>query len=224
MIPVYLPLESWAHRVPAGFKLVLLALSSILLFQVTSVWIVSGALLAVLLAYASLGRAGLEQLRLLKALKLFAAVLLIVHWYNGAVMDGVFAVLRLLTMVLVANFVSVTTRMDDMLAAIGPVFIPLGWLGLSKRKPALGVTLVLRFVPWLLQVFGALREAYQARTGKRSSWRLIGPLAIQSLRMSDHVAEALAARGGAEGLARFTARASAIEGPETGIRRRNDGI
>ncbi|MBN9673026.1 energy-coupling factor transporter transmembrane component T family protein [Roseibium aggregatum] len=224
MIPVYLPLDSWAHRVPAGFKLVILALSSVLLFQVVSVWVAAGAFLTVLLAYASLGRAGLEQLRLLKALKLFAAVLLIVNWYNGAVMDGVFAVLRLLTMVLAANFVSVTTRMDDMLAAIGPVFVPFRWIGLSERKPALGVTLVLRFVPCLLQVFGALREAYRARTGKSSSWRLIGPLGIQSLRMSDHVAEALAARGGAEGLARFTALAGATGRSERVSKRRNDGI
>ena len=75
-------------------------------------------------------------------------------------------------------------------------------VGFSPRKPALGVALVLRFAPYMLVVFGQLREAWQARTGTRNSWRLLAPFAIQSLSMSDHVAEALKARGGSEGLSR----------------------
>jgi biotin transport system permease protein len=202
MIPIYLQGNSWAHRLPAGFKLLAVAIAGLVLFQVTTPWVYLPCLGAVLLAYASLGRSGLAQLKLLRGLSLLLVLLLALHAISGTLYDGIVIVLRLVVMILAANFVSVTTRMDDMLAAVLPLFRPLQLFGLSPRKPALGVTLVLRFVPHLLQIFGMLQESWQARTGSRKSWRLLAPFAIQSVRMSDHVAEALKARGGAEGLSR----------------------
>lgn len=200
MISVYLKGDSWAHRMPAGWKLLTVALGSLLLFQVTAIWIFGACLAAVVALYTSLGREGLAQLAILRGLTMFLGVLLLLHWFSGSLVDGIVAVLRLVVMFLAANFVSITTRMDDMLEAVQPLFKPLEWLGLSSRKPALGVALVLRFVPHMMQVFSMLREAWQARTGSRTSWRLIAPFAVQSLRMSDNVAEALKARGGSDGL------------------------
>jgi len=202
MIPIYLSGNSWAHRLPAGFKLLAVAIAGLILFQVTSLFVYVACLAVVLIAYASLGRRGLEQLKLLRGLAVLLLLLLALHGVSGTLFEGIVIVLRLVVMILAANFVSITTRMDDMLAAVQPLFRPLEFLGLSPRKPALGVTLVLRFVPHLLQIFGMLQEAWQARTGSKKSWRLLAPFAIQSLSMSDHVAEALKARGGAEGLSR----------------------
>ncbi|WP_428529411.1 energy-coupling factor transporter transmembrane component T family protein [Roseibium sp.] len=200
MISVYLSGDSWAHRLPAGAKLLAVAIGSLLLFRTETLWVFVVCLALVLAAYVSLGRGAVQRLRLLKGLSIFLAAILALHWLSGTVMDGVIAILRLCVMVLAASFVSMTTRMDDMLAAVMPLFRPLEWAGFSARKPALGVTLVLRFAPHLMEIFAVLREAYQARTGKKSSWRLIAPFALQALKMSDNVAEALAARGGSQGL------------------------
>ncbi|MEP3045163.1 MAG: energy-coupling factor transporter transmembrane component T [Roseibium sp.] len=200
MISVYLQGTSWAHRLPAGVKLVVVAIGSVLLFQADDVWIFLLCLSGVLGCYASLGRVGIARLKLLRGLSYFMIAILFLHWISGTLWEGGIVVLRLVVMILAANFVSITTRMDDMLEAVLPLFKPLKWIGLSQRKPALGVTLVLRFAPHLLEVFSMLQEAYQARTGRRTSWRLIAPFALQSLRMSDNVAEALTARGGSEGL------------------------
>ncbi|GAB2207744.1 energy-coupling factor transporter transmembrane component T [Roseibium sp. ROS1] len=202
MMSVYLQGNSWAHRIPAGLKLLAVAVASLLLLRYTSFWVLLPALAGVLLCYASLGREGLAQLKLLRAMSFLLAVLLALHWVSGSLLEGVTIILRLAIMILAANFVSVTTRMDDMLNAVQPLFRPLEFLGFSPRKPALGVALVLRFAPYMLVVFGQLREAWQARTGTQNSWRLLAPFAIQSLSMSDHVAEALKARGGSEGLSR----------------------
>ena len=202
MMSVYLQGNSWAHRLPAGLKLLAVALASLLLLQYTSFWVLLPALAAVLLCYASLGRDGLAQLKLLRAMSYLLAALLVLHWVSGSLLEGVAIILRLAIMILAANFVSVTTRMDDMLDAVLPLFKPLEIFGFSPRKPALGVALVLRFAPYMLVVFAQLREAWQARTGTRNSWRLLAPFAIQSLSMSDHVAEALKARGGSQGLSR----------------------
>lgn len=201
MMSVYLSDHSWAHRLPAGLKLLVVAIGSLLLFKTQTIWVFLVCFAAVLAAYVSLGRGGVERLRLLKGLSIFLAAILALHWLSGTVMEGIAAVLRLCVMVLAASFVSMTTRMDDMLAAVMPLFRPLEWLGFSARKPALGVTLVLRFAPHLIEIFGMLREAFQARTGQKTSWRLIAPFALQALKMSDNVSEALAARGGSEGMA-----------------------
>jgi biotin transport system permease protein len=202
VISIYLHGESWAHRLPASLKLLVVAIGSLILFRVQDFWVFLPCLAVVIGLYASLGREGLMQLKLLRGLSMFLAILLGLHWFSGTFFEGVTVVLRLIVMILAANFVSITTRMDDMLEAVQPLFKPLQWLGMSPRKPALGVTLVLRFAPHMLEVFSMLREAYQARSGAKNSWRLLAPFAIQSLRMSDNVAEALKARGGAEGLSR----------------------
>jgi biotin transport system permease protein len=202
MMSVYLSGGSWAHRLPAGIKLLVVAIGSLLLFKTQAIWIFLVCFAGVLAAYGSLGQGGLERLRLLKSLSVFLAAILALHWLSGTVMEGIAAVLRLCVMVLAASFVSMTTRMDDMLAAVLPIFRPLEWLGFSARKAALGVTLVLRFAPHMMEVFAVLREAYQARTGHKTSWRLIAPFVLQALKMSDNVSEALAARGGSEGLVR----------------------
>ena len=201
MISVYLHGTSWAHRLPAGAKLLVVAVASLLLFRVSDAWVFMACLVGVIGCYASLGRDGLERLRLLRGLTVILAAILVLHWLSDTFWDGVIVVLRLVVLILAANFVSITTRMDDMLEAVMPIFKPFTWIGLSQRKPAIGVTLVLRFAPYLLQVFSMLQEAYQARTGRRTSWRLMAPFALQSLRMSESVAEALIARGGSEGLA-----------------------
>ncbi|TYC54157.1 energy-coupling factor transporter transmembrane protein EcfT [Rhodobacterales bacterium] len=200
MISMYLQGDSWAHRLPAGLKLLAVALGSLILFHVSSVWIFTGCLVAVVALYATLGREGLAQLRLLRGIVFFVVALLAIHWLSGSLDEGVVVAMRLVVMVLAANFVTITTRLDDMLDAVLPLFAPLKLFGVSPRTPALGVTLVLRFAPHLMLVFSRLREAWQARTARRSSWRLLAPFAIQSLRMSDNVAEALKARGGSAGL------------------------
>lgn len=202
MIPIYLQGNSWAHRQPAGLKLLFVAVASLILFQVRDLGVFIFCLVGVFLCYASLGRQGLVQLKLLRGLSILLAILLGLHWLSGTLLEGIAIILRLVVMILAANFVSITTRLDDMLAAVQPLFWPLKLFGLSTRKPALGVALVLRFAPHMVLVYGLLREAWKARTGARNSWRLLAPFAIQSLRMSDHVAEALKARGGSEGLSR----------------------
>ena len=167
MISVYLSGDSWAHRLPAGVKLLAVAIGSLLLFRTETLWVFLVCLALVLTAYVSLGRGAVQRLRLLKGLSIFLAAILALHWLSGTVMDGVIAILRLCVMVLAASFVSMTTRMDDMLAAVMPLFRPLEWAGFSARKPALGVTLVLRFAPHLMEIFAVLRGGIPGAHGQK---------------------------------------------------------
>ncbi|MTH98828.1 energy-coupling factor transporter transmembrane protein EcfT [Roseibium sp. RKSG952] len=201
MISVYLQRETWAHRLPARLKLVTLAVVSVFLFPQESPLLLGGSVAATLGLYGSLGRDGLRQILLLKPLLFFFAIILGLHGLSGTWEAGFVVLMRLAAMVLLANFVSVTTRMDDMMDAVQPLFRPLSWFGGSPRTPALAVALVLRFAPVLMSVYASLADSFRARGGRRGHWRLIAPFALQSLRMSENVAEALTARGGARGMA-----------------------
>ncbi|SHM86459.1 energy-coupling factor transporter transmembrane component T family protein [Roseibium suaedae] len=207
MISLYLPGASWCHRLPARLKLILLAVVSMAVFPVQDFWILSALLALTLLAYSSLGKGGLQQVKALRPMGAMLAIIFLLHAVTGDWREGVVTIERLTALILLANLVTITTRMDDMMEAVMPLFAPLSWLGLSPRKPALAVTLVLRFAPVLLSVYSSLREAYQSRSGKRTSWRLMGPFMLQALAMADNVAEALTARGGAEG---FGARDTSV--------------
>nr|WP_250152518.1 energy-coupling factor transporter transmembrane component T [Ancylobacter radicis] len=185
------------HAIPAGWKLAALALISLVISPIESLPVMGALILAVLALYASLGSAALRQLALLRAMWPLFAILLAFHWWNGDLIFGLVVLTRLLAMILLANAVTMTTRMDAMMDAVEPILRPLGWVGLSPRAVALMVAMMIRFIPLLFALWEALNESYRARTGKRGGWRLLAPFCIQTLRLSHHTAEALAARGGA---------------------------
>lgn len=197
MISLYLPERTWLHAIPAGWKLAALALISLLIAPLENVAVMGALILAVLALYASLGRAALRQLVMLRAMWPLFAILLAFHVWNGDIATGLAVLARLVAMILLANAVTMTTRMDAMMDAIEPLLRPLAWVGLSPRALALMVAMMIRFIPLLFALWEALNESYRARTGKRGGWRLLAPFCIQTLRLSHHTAEALSARGGA---------------------------
>lgn len=196
MISLYLAHQSWLHRWPAGIKLLCLAGISIGLYFVTWPWVMGMALLATLGIYASLGKSALRQLKVLRPLLFLFAVMFLVQWWTVGLINGLVLVLRMSTLVLLANLITLTTRMDAMMAAVTPALHPLRWIGVSPERIGFAVALLIRFVPVLMATLHDLRESWRARGGGKALWRLAIPMTIQAIRLSDRVADALAARGG----------------------------
>ncbi|WP_455373687.1 energy-coupling factor transporter transmembrane component T family protein [Limibacillus halophilus] len=199
MISLYLSGRSWLHGVPAGVKLLALVAITLVIVPLADPWAMAGALGGVLLVYASLPAAWGVTWRLLRPLLVLMAVIFALYYWSGQLQAGALVMLRILTLVLLANLVTLTTRVDEMMAALLPLFRPLKVFGLSPRRLSLMVALAIRFVPLLFERFTELAEAWRARSPRRPSWRLIAPFSVRTLTMSDQVAEALTARGGAEG-------------------------
>jgi len=195
MISGYLARETWLHSVRAGAKLSALAIVSFAVLPVQDWRLLGVGLCLVLALYASLGT---DALRRIAALKPFAPLLVIIFVLHGLTGDwaaGASAIARLVMMILLADLVSMTTTMQDMMQALMPVLRLLRPLGVNPKKLSLAVSLVVRFVPVLAANWQARSEAWRARTGRKASWRLIGPFIGETLRMADQVAEALDARG-----------------------------
>lgn len=199
MISAYLPGTTILHRIGAGWKLIGLLAISMLLLPVGSPVVLAGALVLVLAVLASLGAGAATVLRSLKPLAAVVLFILLLHALFGTLDAGIVVALRLASLLLLATLITLTTRLDDMLDALTPVLRPAAFFGLSERRLALAIALSIRFTPMLIDVMHQLNEAYRARSGRNGHVRLVAPLCLHALNAADHIAEALAARGGADG-------------------------
>ncbi|WP_374642257.1 CbiQ family ECF transporter T component [Tabrizicola sp.] len=198
MLTLTSPVETWAHRLPAGLKLGLLALATTGLFTLDRPLWLAAAALAVAGLYASAGgRFALAGLRLLRPLWPFLVVVGLWHLWTGAWQAGGVILLRMVAAVALANFVTMTTRLSDMIATVQRIARPLAVTGLSPRRLALAMALVVRFIPVMLERMEQIKQSWRARSPRSPRWRVLVPATLAALDDADRAAEALRARGGA---------------------------
>ncbi|GAL15459.1 transmembrane component bioN of energizing module of biotin ECF transporter [Vibrio astriarenae] len=126
----------------------------------------------------------------------FVVLLLLWHGWGGELEQGVIIALRLVSAVALANLVTMTTRLSDMLEVVHFLTKPLRKVGLNTRALELAMALVIRMTPTLVVKGRLLAQAWRARSNGKFSWRVILPFTLTTLDDADHVAEALRARGG----------------------------
>lgn len=182
------------RRLPAGFKLLALALASIGLFQLDAPLPLAAALAVVLgLAAATGSWSAVRQLRplLLVIVLSFAAHAVLGDWVLGLVVT-----LRIAALVILAGIVSAVTPLSDMLGAFEKGLSPLRRLGVPTRPVAVALAMTLRFAPLLAERWRSLGDAWRTRSPRRPHWRLLTPFVIGAMDDADRAAEALQARGG----------------------------
>lgn len=185
------------HDWPAGVKFTALCGATILLFQVSEIIVHALVFAAIFFFYLGQGRvffcAGVRTLWILWP---FIALVLLWHYFSGDLYSGGVIVLRMTNALALANLVTMTTRLDDLMDFLRWCLAPLRHFGVRTRSVELAVGLMLRFTPVLYQKSCYIREAWCARARSKPRWRLIVPIALLALDDADHVAEALKARGG----------------------------
>ena len=204
MLTLYISQSTWLHARPAGQKLLALAMVSVAMLPISSWPVASTTLLGVIALYASLGGVGLRRLaqsvRALTWLVVFiaGAQVLIANvqgtMTNELLTSVAVAMLKLVTLVLLAELVTITTPLRALLAAMEPLLRPLSLLGLSPERLALGMGLLIRMASLQRSTWEQLRQAYQVRGVRRPGLRLLAPSLRAGLRQTDHMARALSAR------------------------------
>ncbi|HEX5967578.1 MAG TPA: energy-coupling factor transporter transmembrane protein EcfT [Intrasporangium sp.] len=194
-LAVYVPRDSLVHRLPAGTKLLLLVLAAIGVLALRQPWQVAVVLAVTALLYAMARipwRTALEQVRpllwFLLALGLFQVV--VAGWERAAVVVG-----GMLTLVLLATLVSLTTRTTAMVDVVVRWLGPLRRVGVDPERVGLLVALGIRSVAVIIELAREVRQAQLARGASASPLAFIVPLVVRSLRHADRLAEALVARG-----------------------------
>jgi biotin transport system permease protein len=216
LLTLYISQNTWLHARPAGQKLLALAVASVGLQPISSWPLTNAALLGVIALYATLGRVGLRRLAhsvmaLTWLVVFIAGAQVLITSVQGDLSDELFAsiavtMLKLVTLVLLAELVTITTPLQALLASIEPLLRPLKLLGLSSERLALGMGLLIRMASLQRGTWQQLRQAYQVRGVQRPGLRLIAPSLRAGLRQADHMARALSARRHASGQAHSQGR------------------
>ena len=199
-LALYVPRASPVHRTPAGWKLLVLAGLSVLVFAVPTLPVVSGALVAVLVVGLVVARLpGAVLLRQARAVLWVLVAIFVLHAVLTDVLTGTLTVLRLLALVLAAAVVTATTRVTEMVAVVERVCWPLRWVGVRPARIGLVIAMALRFIPLIAERADRIREAQAARGGSvhglRGLTTTVVPLLVQVLQLAHTVSEALDARG-----------------------------
>ena len=201
MLTLTSPRETWLHAIPAGAKLLALLVITVTLFQVGNPLVLAVAVLAIFALYAGLGidmlRAGLSFLR---PLLVFIVVVGLWHVLTGDLENGAAIILRFIAAVAAANLVTMTTRLTDMIAVVEAIVPSIPAIGLNPRRVALAMALAIRFIPVLSEKITQARHAWMARSARRPRWNILVPVILAVLDDAEHVADAIAARGGSAGL------------------------
>lgn len=197
MLTLTAPFETRLHRLPAAAKLAVLAGATAALLPLADLRLIGAAAGLTAALYAAQGpRFALYGARMLRPLWPFLLVLALWHLWTGDPGRGAAIGLKMLSAVALANLVTMTTRLDDMITLVERLAAPLARLGLPPRVLAVAIALVIRFTPVLMDKTSQLMQAWRARSPRRANWRVVLPVTLMALDDADHVAEALRARGG----------------------------
>ncbi|WEK50535.1 MAG: energy-coupling factor transporter transmembrane protein EcfT [Candidatus Kaistia colombiensis] len=194
-IGLYHPGQSALHRASAGAKLSALVVVSLALFVAPSIWV---ALASVPIAFAVYLATGAPFRRLMAQLRgpaILLGLVFVFHLAFGSVAEGVLAVTRFATLILLASAVTLSTPVSEMAELVEWGLGPLRPLGVNPEKVGLAIALAIRFVPLIAEEFRHIREAQAARGLAANPLALIVPLVIRTLKSADELADAIEARG-----------------------------
>ncbi|TLP44981.1 MULTISPECIES: energy-coupling factor transporter transmembrane component T family protein [Cohaesibacter] len=197
MLALTVETKTWLHRIPVPLKLAILCALTLVIMPLTQWQPAVAATMAVASLYLSAGlkfaRIGLTRL---KPIVYLLVVIFVYHVVTSRTEAGLAISLKLFATVGLANLVTMTSRLDDMMQVVETLTAPLKFVGLPPRAFGFAMGLVIRFTPVFLEKGKLLSEAWRARSAKGVSPRLLVPLALGALDDADRVAEAIKARGG----------------------------
>ena len=195
LVGVYREGDSWAHRLPAGAKVVGLVVVTVAALLITSPWVALGLLALALVALLSTGVSLRTLVGPLRFVAIAALVLGAIMWWQQGAAAATITVGRLLSLVLLAWTVSLTTRVSDMLRTLQRGLRPLRRIGANPDVIGLTIALAVRSVPLLMATVETAQQARRAR-GRGWSMTALGvPVVVRSARVAEELGDALIARG-----------------------------
>ncbi|MCG8492742.1 MAG: energy-coupling factor transporter transmembrane protein EcfT [Sneathiellales bacterium] len=193
MISLYHHGNSWLHQRRAGYKLLALVALSTALFYFKSYWPNGIALGVIAGGYFSAGISFSKMIAQIRPVWILLVIIFLAQGWLASWHLGGLVVIRFAALILAASLVTLTTRTSDMIEAIEKTLTPFSrWI--SIEKVSLALSLAIRFIPVLGDITREVREAQRVRGLEKNIFAIIMPVTIRTLKMADHVAEALDAR------------------------------
>jgi len=189
----YVKRNSVIHTAAPSLKIVSLALFCTAVFLLTSWQWVAFAGGMTLVGYKL---AGLNVYHAYQGLKPTLAILAAIFIFQTIFVGlplAAFILLRFSCLILAAHLVTITTRSSEFVEGIlsllryAPRWVP-------AEKIALAISLSLRFIPMVRNVFEEVRMAQRARGLDKNLLALLNPLIVRTLKSGDQISDAIRAR------------------------------
>lgn len=195
LISGFRPGSTFLHRMPAGAKLLALAVIAIVLVIVRGP---ASSLIAVACALALCLWSGMGWHRLGRTLRGFALVMVLLGGYQAWQRGwprAIETVGDLVALILLATVMTTTTPVDQVLDAITRALRPFRRVGVNPERVALAFSLTLRTIPAAVEIAGETRDAARARGLDRSPRARLTPTVIRMVAHARATGDALHARG-----------------------------
>lgn len=199
-IGLYQPRNSLLHRCRPAPKLLGLAATGVAVTLVSSSWTPVAALLLAMVAIKTAKLALWSTLTRLRLILVFALGLTLYHawattWQQGAALSA-----NLIALVLLAAVFTATTRSDDLISVVVHAMtqvarIPLVGRFIRPQSIALAVSMMLRTIPTVSQIYAETQDAARARGLERKPRALLVPLVLRTVAHAYATGHALHARG-----------------------------
>lgn len=190
---LYSDKDTFIHRASPAIKILCLFVSCTIVFLWES-WILLGMATVVLAILYACAKTPFDYIyKSLQPVTWLLAIIFIVQVFLAGWELAAFVVLRFIVLILTASLVTLTTKASEMVDGIEAAlrFLP------NKRiaeNISLTISLCLRFIPKVRDIFTQVREAQKAR-GLSNDWRaLTTPTIIRTLKSADEISQAINAR------------------------------
>lgn len=196
MIALYRTGTSPVHRVPAGLKvLVFMGLALAITLAAANPWVLPASIVLAFILYllSGLGLGELwHQVWIVRWLILIMVVSQILFVAPNVALQNTG---RVVAVIVLAALITLTTRVAALLDATEHALGPLRRFGVSPNGVGLLLALTITTIPVIAGFAATIREAQRARGVPVRVSTFAVPLLVMSLKHSDDLADALAARG-----------------------------
>lgn len=191
----YLPGTSWLHRLPVGWKYLLLLTLTVPALIAGQMWLSLASLAIGVVLVLSCGagvRFGLAlPLTFWVLVGVLAGYQLLAGRPDLAVVVGV----NLVGAVYASRLLTLTTPGPVLIDALVAASRPLRRFGAEPEQIGLAVAVMVSALPWLLDSFTQVRQAALARGRDRNLFALVAPVVVRAVGRAQATGAALAARG-----------------------------
>jgi len=194
-LSLYIDRTSPVHACPAAAKLVGLLAVGVLVFLLSDPWSLGG-ILAAAVGLALLTRIPVRFVvqRCLPFLVMIV-VFFAAHAWLTSLETGLVTVARFAIMILLGLVLAMTTKLSDLVATLERLLAPLRLFGVDPEKAGLVLSMTIRFIPLIAEIYREIAAAQKARGLERNMLALMIPLFVRLLQRADTISDALTARG-----------------------------
>ncbi|QHO71223.1 hypothetical protein BHD05_14205 [Marisediminicola antarctica] len=181
---------------PAGPKvLIFMALTLAITLAARSAWALPALFALVVGGYLVAGLGMRDLLRQVVVVRWVMLVMLLAQLVFLPPLVAVANTGRVLTVIVLAALITLTTRIPDLLDATERSLAPLRRFGVNPSSIGLLLAMTITAIPVIAGFAASIREAQRARGVPLRIGTFVVPLLVMALKHSDDLADALVARG-----------------------------